>query len=469
MFNDRDLLLQNPTAKLLCKRYAEKMPIIDFYSKLSPKDIAEDKHFSNIGELFVSADQDKLRAMRECGVDEKYITGDSSDYEKFRAFCSCMPSLVGNPVYYASHLELCDAFCCNYIINEKNCDVIWNHTAESIEKTHLSARSLIEKFNVNYILTAVDPADSLAYHEKLSKEDLAFKVFPSFAPDKLFDLNDKNYKAYIDRLSSRANIKITDLRSLKAALSSIISSFAALGCVTAMHKLDSSITFVTPNEYTANEIFTSALSQNKKHDKFDQKEMSLFACQLMRYLSEEYKKHDFVLQLHIGEPWYQNKNTLSSLVKNKCTDLSASHSRITDRAALLSYLDDADILPRTILYSSNSADNAPLAAISSAFSRQTSRPPYVTYGAARDACNTYHGIKDHLISYAEHIPLGGCIGFSADSSSLLAFSRHTCFRRVLCNIIGEWMDTEYIPNDLALAEKLIADISYNNAKNYFGL
>lgn len=466
MFNDRDLLLENETAKLLYKRFAEKMPIIDYHCHLSPKEIAEDKHFSNIGELWLSGDHYKWRAMRECGVDEKYITGDASDYEKFKAFCSCMPSLVGNPLYHWAHLELRDSFGCNYIICEKNCDAVWSYTSDVIAKSSMSARSLIKKFDVRVICTTDDPADPLTYHESIAREALDFKVLPSFRPDNLFDLNNKSYKSYIDRLSKRANVKITDLYSLYRALGNIISDFDALGCVTADHGFNTALSFVCPNEYSANEIFTSAITQNKKHE---QRDIDLFTCQIMRFLAAEYKKRDWVMQWHIGALRDPNKKAFASLGKDKGFDSVSGSPCIRDCAALLSYLEEADILPRTIMYSLNPADNLPLTALAGAFCKQTARPPYVTQGTAWWFNDTYNGIKAQLTSYAELMPLGGFIGMETDSRSFLSYSRHGYFRRILCSLIGEWIENDRMPNDLALAEKLVTDISYNNAKNYFGL
>lgn len=464
MFNGRDFLLQTESAKILFNRFASKQPIIDYHCHLSPKEIAEDKHFTNIGELWLSGDHYKWRAMRECGIDEKYITGNASDYEKFKAFCSCMPSLIGNPLYHWAHLELRDSFGCNYVICEENCDAIWRVTSEYIAESGMSARSLINKFDVRAICTTDDPADSLEYHELLSKQSLAFKVCPTFRPDNLFVLTDKNYQDYISRLSMRSGVKIEDIKTLYSALSKIIDDFDRLGCVTADHGFNTALTFQRPDEFHANEIFLKALRGDKSISDDD---ITIFTCQIMRFLAGEYKKRDWVMQWHIGALRNPNRKMLKAIGKDSGFDSISGKSCITEIAELLNYLEEADILPRTIMYSLNPNDNAALAVISGAFCKGGDKAPYVTQGIAWWFNDTYNGMRNQLISYAELMPLGKFIGMETDSRSFLSYSRHGYFRRILCNLIGEWMESGFIPNDIAMAGKIVSDICYNNAKEYF--
>lgn len=465
MFNDRDFLLENESAKILYNRFAAKQPIIDYHCHLSPKEIAEDKHFTNIGEIWLSGDHYKWRAMRECGVDEKYITGDASDYEKFKAFCSCMPSLIGNPLYHWAHLELRDSFGCNYVICEKNCDAIWNFTSDYIREKGMSARALITRFDVRAICTTDDPADSLEYHEAIAKEDLSFKVCPTFRPDNLFTLNAKDYPAYVSRLGERAGVKIEDIKDLYTALTKLLDDFDRLGCVTSDHGFNTALYFEKPNEFIANEIFTRALAGDKD---ITEKEITLFTCQIMRFLAGEYKKRDWVMQWHIGALRNPNKKMLSAIGKDSGYDSISGKSYITEVAELLNYLEEADLLPRTIMYSLNPNDNAALAVISGAFCKGGTKAPYVTQGIAWWFNDTYNGMRNQLISYAELMPIGKFIGMETDSRSFLSYSRHGYFRRILCNLIGEWMERGFIPDDIAAAGKIVSDICYNNAKEYFG-
>ena len=465
MFIDKDFLLENESAKILYESYAKDQPIIDYHCHLSPKEIAENKHFTNIGEIWLSGDHYKWRAMRECGVDEKYITGNASDYEKFKAFCTCMPSLIGNPLYHWAHLELRDSFGCDMIICEENCDAIWNFTSDFISRNGMSARSLISRFDVRAICTTDDPADSLEYHEAIAKEELSFKVCPTFRPDNIFSLNAKDYPEYIARLSSRSGVKIEDIKTLYAALTSVIEDFDRLGCVTSDHGFNTALTFEKPNEFCANEIFTRALFQ-KGH--VDDNEITLFTCQMMRFFASEYKKRDWVMQWHIGALRNPNKKMLAAIGKDSGYDSISGKDYIMGIAGLLNYLEEADILPRTIMYSLNPNDNAALAVISGAFCKGGKKAPYVTQGVAWWFNDTYSGMRNQLISYAELMPLGKFIGMETDSRSFLSYSRHGYFRRILCNLIGEWMERGFIPNDVKMAGKIVADICYGNAKNYFG-
>jgi len=465
MFINKDFLLESKSAAELYGKYAKDCPIIDYHCHLSPKEIAEDKHFTNIGEIWLSGDHYKWRAMRECGVDERYITGNASDYEKFKAFCSCMPSLIGNPLYHWAHLELHDSFGCDLVISEENCDAIWNYTSDYIIEHGMSARSLISRFDVRAICTTDDPADSLEYHESILKENLPFKVCPTFRPDNLFSLNAKDYPGYIERLSKRSGVRIEDLKTLCAALEMVIDDFDRLGCVTSDHGFNTALYFEKPNEFYANEIFTRALS-GKGH--IEDNEITLFTCQMMRFFASEYKKRDWVMQWHIGALRNPNRKMLKAIGKDSGYDSISGKCYIAEVAELLNYLEDADILPRTIMYSLNPNDNAALAVISGAFCKGGRKAPYVTQGIAWWFNDTYSGMRNQLISYAELMPLGKFIGMETDSRSFLSYSRHGYFRRILCNLVGEWMERGFIPNDMAAAGKIISDICYNNAKEYFG-
>ncbi len=465
-FNDKDFLLENDFSKTLYKRFAEKQPIIDYHCHLSPKEIAEDKHFTNIGEIWLAGDHYKWRAMRACGVDEKYITGDASDYEKFKKFCECMPSLIGNPLYHWAHLELKDSFGCRYVICPENCDAIWSYTSKYIADTRMSARKLIERFDVRVICTTDDPADSLEYHEQIARENTSFKVYPTFRPDALLASDVKGYADYIGRISDASGVKVSNLETLYDALRVILDRFDRLGCRTADHGFNTALKFKKPDEFHADEILVKAIEHNGVG--IGEDEVTLLATQLMRFLAGEYKRRGWVMQWHIGALRNPNVKMLKAIGKDSGFDSISGVPFITDTALLLNYLEEADLLPRTIIYSLNPNDNAAVSVISGAFCKGGSAAPYVTQGIAWWFNDTYNGMKAQLQSYAELMPLGKFVGMETDSRSFLSYSRHDYFRRILCNMIGEWMDRGFIPDDMQSVGKLVSDICYNNAKNYFG-
>ena len=463
-FMDRDFLLSSETARRLFHSYAEKQPIIDYHCHLSPEQIAKDQRYTNITEVWLYGDHYKWRAMRSCGVSEKYITGDASDFEKFRAYCACMPKLIGNPLYHWSHLELRRYFDCDLIISEQNCDEIWRITAEKLSDPQMSARNLILRSGVEVVGTTDDPADSLVYHAQLKKEGFAVNVAPSFRPDKALALHKKGIRDYIAALGKANGVEITDLASLCKAYGNALDRFCALGCRAADHGLDTFLC-VMPNEFHANEIFTRAIEKNGKVITEDK--AVLFRTQIMRFLSAEYKKRRWVMQWHIGALRNPNVKMLKSLGRDTGFDSISGTPCITGVAGLLNYLEEADILPKTILYSINPSDNAAICALSGSFCKGGNGAPYVTQGIAWWFNDTFSGMKNQIISYAELLPLGKFVGMETDSRSFLSYSRHDYFRRILCSVIGEWMEDGFIPYDPESAGKLISDICYNNAKEYF--
>ncbi len=464
-FNSRDFLLDSDSAKILYHRFAEGMPIIDYHCHLSPKEIYEDKGFTNIGEIWLSGDHYKWRAMRECGVDEKYITGNASDYEKFKAFVGCMPYLYGNPIYHWAHLELKDSFDCSLIIKPENCDAIWHLTSEYIERTGMSAVSLIKKFDVRVICTTDDPADSLEYHEKIKSKGLGFKVLPTFRPDKALSPNEKGYAGYIEQLGLANNTHITDITSLCNALEVALDRFDALGCKISDHGFNTALVFEAPDEFHANEIFVKALENNGKG--ITDMEADLFRAQLMRYLANEYKKRGWVMQWHIGALRNPNEKMLRAIGRDTGFDSISASPTILGVAGMLNYLEKNDRLPKTIIYSINPADNAAICTLSGSFCKGCNSSPYVTQGIAWWFNDTFEGMRNQLKTYAELMPLGKFVGMETDSRSFLSYSRHDYFRRILCSLIGGWMDEGFIPDSMADAGRLISDICYSNAEKYF--
>ncbi len=466
-FMDRNFLLSSDAAVSLYHDVAEKLPIIDYHCHLSPREIAEDKRYHNITELWLCGDHYKWRAMRACGVSERFITGDGSDYEKFRAYCTCMPKLAGNPLYHWSHLELRRYFDCELILNEENCDAIWAHTARILAEGKLSARALMLGSNVEMVGTTDDPADDLQYHAMLQKEGFPIQVLPTFRPDRALALRRPDYKEYIEQLGSANGVHITDLDSLCAALSASLDRFCAMGCRAADHGMDDYVRFAKPDPYHANLILQKALSGEGRS--ITEQELSLFSAQMMRFLGLEYVRRSMVMQLHFGV--LRNPNTAMHRLLGADAGFDTIHgaSCIAILAQLLDYLSLSDALPRTILYSINAQDNDAVATLCGAFSASEDGVPRVVQGSAWWFNDRLEGMRAQMQSFAGLSAIGSFLGMLTDSRSFLSYPRHEYFRRILCQMLGELVERGEYPDDQKALCGLVRDICYENAKAFFRL
>jgi len=464
-FLDTDFLLTTETAKRLYHDVAAKQPIIDYHCHLSPREIAEDKRYANITEIWLYADHYKWRAMRACGVDERFITGDASDYEKFRAYAACMPRLIGNPLYHWSHLELRRYFDCDLILNEENADAIWQLTAARLAEPDMSARALIARSNVEVIGTTDDPCDSLEYHFALQKSNFATRVAPSFRPDKGLAAARKGYRDYIRALGEANGVEITDLDSLCAAYVKSLDRFEAAGCRASDHGMDDMVRFARPDPYHANEIFKRALANDGEG--ITEEELALFQTQMMRFFGREYVRRGMVMQLHFGVLRNPNTNMLRRLGPDSGFDTVHGRNCILELAQLLDYLDGEQALPRTVLYSIHDTDNDAVAALCGAFSTSRDGEPRVLQGSAWWFNDRIDGMRAQMRSFAGLSALGKFLGMLTDSRSFLSYPRHEYFRRILCGLVGEWVENGEFPADEKALEALVADICYSNAKRYF--
>ncbi|MBQ7318825.1 MAG: glucuronate isomerase [Clostridia bacterium] len=469
-FLHEDFLLDTPVAARLYHTYAEKLPIIDYHCHLSPAEIAKDITFSNITEAWLYADHYKWRAMRACGVDEKYITGDASDYEKFRAYCTIMPKLAGNPLYHWSPLELRRFFGCELTINEANCDAIWSMTAEKLANG-ISARQLMRASDVRLVCTTDDPADSLEYHKQLADEGFEIKVLPAFRPDKSMNIERRGIVEYMKKLGEANGVTVTDLDSLCAALCASLDRFAALGCKTADHGMDNYVRFAAPDPYHANEILKKALASDGA-DVSDE-ELSLFQTQMNRFLGQEYKKRGMVLQMHFGVLRNPNRTMFKKLGPDSGFDTIHGQNCIYSLASLLNYLNENDALPRTVLYSINPVDNAAVGALCGSFCRGDAGcdghggMPTVTQGSAWWFNDNIDGMDAQMRSYANLAGVGNFLGMLTDSRSFMSYPRHEYFRRIWCRLIGGWVEQGLLPDDEDMLAELMRGICFENANRYF--
>ena len=464
-FMDEDFILSNETAKRLYHDTAKKLPIIDYHCHINPREIAENVRASNITELWLYADHYKWRAMRSCGVDEKYITGNASDYEKFRAFATIMPQLIGNPIYHWSHLELRRYFGWNGILCADTCDECWEHTS-NVLREGLSVRDIIKKSNVVGLCTTDDPCDDLKYHEIIAKdESFATQVLPAFRPDKALGIDKKGYRSYIENLSKASGVKINSFDSFCKALSARLDYFAKHGCLTADHGMDTMVYFAkAKNKKEIDDIFTKCAATDKPSPTAE--EIALFKTAAYRYLASEYNKRGWIMQIHFGVLRNVNDKAFAKLGADTGFDIMGSNTGVENLAELLSAFTDDGGMPRCIIYSINPGDNEAVAALCGAFQNSDDGMPRCLQGSAWWFCDHEPGMRAQLTSLATLSALGRFPGMLTDSRSFLSYTRHEYFRRILCDLVGEWVESGRIP-DGEYVEKIIADLCYNNTKNYF--
>jgi len=465
-FMGKNFLLNTDTAKELYHNYAAKLPIIDYHCHVPPKEIAENKQYSNLTELWLGGDHYKWRAMRSFGIDEKYITGDSSDYEKFMAYAKVMPYLIGNPLYHWTHLELQRFFDIETPLSPETADEIWNLTCEKLKDPSMSVRGLIEQSNVDIVCTTDDPIDSLEYHVALAADkSFKTKVLPAFRPDKCFNINKPGVVDYYKKLGEAAGIEIKNVTDLKEALRRRIDFFDSLGCRTSDHGLDEFAKFIKPNDYESNRAMECALASDGKD--VTPEMLSEFKCDILGFLAAEYHRRGWVMQLHMGVYRNANTNMWKKLGPDTGWD-TIGDTNINGTIELLNMMETAGNLPRTILYSIDPTCNAAIGTMLGCFQTSGDGFPKVMQGSAWWFNDTLDGMKEQMKQLANLSVFGKFNGMLTDSRSFTSYPRHEYFRRILCNLIGDWVEEGLYPFDAEALATMVCDICYNNTKNYFG-
>ncbi|WP_173477256.1 glucuronate isomerase [Paenibacillus pinihumi] len=461
---DDQFLLSGETAVRLYHDYAKDMPIIDYHCHLSPQEIYENKAFSNITEAWLYGDHYKWRALRANGVPEKYVTGGdgASDYERFVEWAKTVPNTIGNPLYHWSHLELRRFFDIDELLNEQNAAVIWEKANEKLNGNGFRARDLIVKSNVKVICTTDDPVDSLEYHVKIKDiEDFDVQVLPSFRPDKVLEINRGGFRDWVEQLEQAAEMAIPDYDTLLAALESRVEYFHRAGCRVSDHALD----YVPYKEVTKDEaaaIFARAL----KGEQVSPDEEKQYKTYTLIFLGKLYARHDWAMQYHINAARNNSLRQFNLLGPDRGFDSVNDSPVAYPLMKLLSSLDEENLLPRTILYSLNANDNEILAALMGSF-QGGGIPGKIQLGSAWWFNDTKDGMLAQIKSLGNFGLLSRFVGMLTDSRSFLSYTRHEYFRRILCNLLGEWADNGEVPNDLELLGGMVQNISYYNAKNYF--
>lgn len=462
-FMDEDFLLQNDTAYRLYHEHAKDMPIIDYHCHLNPREIAENRKYRSITEVWLGGDHYKWRAMRINGVDEKYITGHADDREKFMKWAETVPYCIGNPLYHWTHLELKRYFGIDALLSPDTAEKIWDRCNEMLRDDSFSARELIRRSNVKALCTTDDPADTLEYHDMIA-EDTSFdvKVLPSFRPDKGLNIGKPGFTEWVSKLGAVSGIKIQNYSGFKEALLQRLDYFHKKGCRLSDHALEPVVYQESP-EKEVSRIFEKTMNGGQPDDT----EIRKFRTGLMTFLGVQYSRLGWVMQLHIG--CLRNNNTRQFGLLGPDTGYDAIDD--TNFAVALSrLLDRIEIeggLPKTILYCLNPRDNEVLSAIAGCF-QGGGIPGKVQFGSAWWFNDHLDGMRKQMTALASTGLLSRFIGMLTDSRSFLSYTRHEYFRRILCSILGEWAENGEAPCDMELLGKIVEDISYNNARNYFG-
>jgi len=462
-FLDGKFLLETETAQRLYEAYAARQPIFDYHCHLSPRQIAENRQFQNIFEIWLDGDHYKWRAMRANGVSERFCTGDATPYEKFLAWAETVPYTLRNPLYHWTHLELQRYFGISELLNSDSAPRIWDQ-ANSILQDGLDVHAILAKFNVHTIGTTDDPADSLEYHAQIAASSLPTRVLPTFRPDAALRVDQpRNFNAWIERIEVAANTSIRSFDSFLVALEQRIHDFHAIGCRLSDHGLDTC--FAEPcSDTQAAAIFAEAESGKPA----DAENHYKFASYIMHFLGQHYAQLGWTMQLHLGALRNVNSRAKDIHGPDMGFDTMGGALQLSALANFLDRLERADALPRTILYNSNPMENYPFATIAGSFSA-AGIPGKVQFGSGWWFLDQKEGIELQLNALSNVGLLSRFVGMVTDSRSFMSYPRHEYFRRVLCNLLGGEMERGILPNDDALIGKMVGDISFGNAEKYFGL
>jgi glucuronate isomerase len=428
---------------------------------LSPQFVAEDKIFDNVTQVWINGDHYKWRAMRTLGINERFVTGTASDKDKFLNWGKTVPYTMRNPLYHWTHLELARYFDIYDLLNEKSADKIYEEASAKINSPEYSTRNLLTKVNAEFVCTTEDPTDSLEFHQQLTKNPFTTKVSTAFRPDKAILINNDGYNAYIDSLSEVAGISINTYSDLCDALRNRIDYFDKNGCKLCDHGLDQ----VYFENFTENEI-NSIFKKKRENTVITNEEALKFQSAILLFLFETYHEFGWVQQLHLGALRNNNARMHRILGPDTGWDSIGDFSQAQKLSAFLNALDSKDKLAKTIIYNLNPADNEVMATMIGNFNDGSVKGK-VQFGSGWWFLDQKDGMTKQLNALSNMGLISCFVGMLTDSRSFLSFPRHEYFRRVLCNLLGDEIKRGELPNDMEWIGKMVSDISYNNAKEYF--
>lgn len=461
-FLDDNFLLQTRTAQELYHNYSKAMPIIDYHNHLIPEQIANNTQFENLTQVWLNGDHYKWRAMRTNGVNEKYITGDASDKDKFLKWAETVPYTMRNPLYHWTHLELQRYFGIEDLLGPKTAESIWEKTKEKLATPNYSVRGLLKKMNVEVVCTTDDPIDSLEYHQQFAQQNETFKMLPAFRPDKAMNSDDvQALNGYINQLEQVVNKSIGTLQEYLDALKSRHDFFAANGCSVSDHGLEQ----IYAEDYTEEEI-VQIFNKIRLNQEITYLENLKFKSAMLVYFAHWDHEKGWVQQYHLGALRNNNARMLRVNGPDTGYDSIGDFSQARALSKFLNRLDNQDKLTKTILYNLNPADNELMATMIGNFN-DGSIAGKVQFGSAWWFLDQKDGMTKQINTLSNMGLLSRLVGMLTDSRSFLSFPRHEYFRRLLCDIFGQDIENGELPNDIEWIGKLVKDISYYNAKEYF--
>jgi len=460
-FLDKDFLLSNPVAERLYHEHAAPQPILDYHCHLSPGDIAGNRRFSNLFEIWLEGDHYKWRAMRAHGIPEKYITGNASPYEKFLAWARTVPYTLRNPLYHWTHLELQRYFGITELLDESSAPGIWER-ANSLLAGELTAHGILRKFRVEAVCTTDDPTDDLGPHGAIAKSDLSVRVFPAFRPDQALAIGEPEFRPWLEQLGKAAKVEIRNLKTFLDALRRRHDDFHAFGCRLSDHGVDHA--FATPCSDNRAAAIVSKVLRGKPPS---EEERTQFASFLMLFFARLDAEKGWTKQLHLGARRNVNSAARRAIGPNTGYDAIGDFPQGARLAAYLDLLARENSLPRMILYNNNPSDNLPFATLIGCFQDET--PGKIQFGSAWWFLDQKQGITAQIDALSNAGLLSHFVGMVTDSRSFMSYPRHEYFRRILSDIIGRDVVRGELPDDGALLGRLVEDLCYGNARQYLQL
>lgn len=462
-FLTEDFLLKNDFAKRLYHDYAKHLPIIDYHCHLSPKDIANNRQFNNLSQIWLEGDHYKWRAMRTLGIPEQYITGNATDAEKFEKWAYTVPYTVRNPLFHWTHLELKRYFGIEDLLSPNTAQYIYQLGSETLASPHYRVQGLLKKMNVEVVCTTDDPIDSLEHHLAIKKTPFGIQIIPAFRPDKAYAVEHPlSYTAYLKQLSEVAQVEIKDFDSLMLALSHRIEYFHSVGCRLSDHGLEQLYFESQSNKFNINTL----LQRLFKNEQLDVAETHFFKYKVLIELGRLYHAKGWVQQYHLGALRNTNARMLGQLGPDTGFDSIGDFSQSVALSKFLNELDSTNQLAKTILYNLNPSDNEVMGTMIGNFNDGSAKGK-VQFGSAWWFLDQKEGMEKQINALSNLGLLSCFVGMLTDSRSFMSYPRHEYFRRILCNIIGQDVENGELPADEQWLGKIVSDICYHNAKSYF--
>ena len=462
-FLDEEFLLSTEAARELYHVYAEKQPILDYHCHVSPREIAEDWQFDNITQVWLAGDHYKWRQMRSNGVEEKYITGDASDYEKFCKWAETLEKAIGNPLYHWSHMELWRYIGYDGVLDSSTAKEVWELCQERLAQEDMSVRGIMRASGVKLVCTTDDPVDGLFWHRVLAEdEEMDITVLPTWRSDRALSIEKPDFADYMRQLSDVSGIAVKSFDDWKAALSNRMDYFARMGCLISDHGL-LYVPWAPADEAEAGKIFLAGL----QGEQISREEELKFKTEALLWLGREYEKRGWAMQLHFGVTRDNNTRMYRELGPDTGFDGIYNRVPMTELSAFLDALCQEHALPKTVLYSLNPEDNAALGVLLGCF-QEAGAAGKLQQGSAWWFNDHKKGMEEQMQSLAGLGLLGNFIGMLTDSRSFFSYTRHEYFRRILCDLIGGWAARGEYPDDREWLGGLVTDICYGNAMRFFG-